>query len=81
PVYCRVSGEIRAGLEGRAVSPRAELSVGPAAIGILPLRQQCVRVHAPEMCQSMSPAASAAAWTCWSRYSQVPSADHSLWRS
>ncbi|MDH6221009.1 hypothetical protein M2283_008351 [Streptomyces pseudovenezuelae] len=29
----------------------------------------------------LTPAASAVAWTRWSRRSQVPSPDHSLWRS
>ncbi|WP_405603070.1 PP2C family protein-serine/threonine phosphatase [Streptomyces sp. NBC_01410] len=45
PVYCRVSGEIRAGLEGRAVSPRAELSVGPAALVAAVLADGCPRTH------------------------------------
>ncbi|WP_143059744.1 hypothetical protein [Streptomyces melanosporofaciens] len=29
---------------------------------------------------SMSPVASAIAWACWGSRSQVPSADHRLWR-
>ncbi|WP_405997948.1 PP2C family protein-serine/threonine phosphatase [Streptomyces sp. NBC_00829] len=32
PVYCRVSGEEREGLEGRTVSHRAQSSVGPAPL-------------------------------------------------
>jgi hypothetical protein len=43
-----------------------------------------VRAHdggVPEMSQSIAPAPSAAAWTCRSSRSQVPSADQSRWRS
>jgi len=43
----------------------------------------CARtiVESTEMSQSISPAASAAAWTRRSSISQVPSADHNRWRS
>ncbi|AVZ77725.1 protein phosphatase [Streptomyces lunaelactis] len=44
-VYCRIAGEVRAGLEGRAVSPRAELSVGPAQFLAAALADGHSRVH------------------------------------
>ncbi|MFI1397063.1 PP2C family protein-serine/threonine phosphatase [Streptomyces sp. NPDC020681] len=45
PVYCRVSGETRAGLDGRTVSSRAELSVGPAPLLAAVLADGNSRTH------------------------------------